>query len=478
MVCPASLKINWRRELEKWLVHPCLPMLAGDWFPISADVVITNFERLKKHHRAIASRPWKTLIVDEAHFLKNDTTQRSQEVYAIKAERKLFLTGTPIPNRVREIYPLLAFLAPDTFSDRDKFMNRYGSADAYSALGKQALAEFNVLVRSTVMVRRLKEEVLTDLPPKQRQVIEFSGDGVDAVIEKEKNSARAFEEKMHSLRVAVELAKASDDPAVYAAAVKGLKEGVQAAFGEMSKLRHDTALVKVPYVTGHIRDVLAEGGPLVLFAHHHDVIEAYRLAFANDAVVLTGENTLLERDAAVRKFQAGEAKLFIGGIQAAGVGLTLTKASHVAFAEMDWTPGNMTQAEDRCHRIGQKDSVLVQHLVLEGSLDATMAKTLVAKQEVIEQALDSEKGELSGEPMVPAMSEPATTSATKAAIAKEALTLSPEDIAAIHAALKALTAENKVDAAIARSLAETRAITAKQAALGRRILAKYTKEGE
>ena len=127
----------------------------------------------------------------------------------------------------------------------------------------------------------------------------------------------------------------------------------------------------------------------MLFAHHHDVIEQIIAPFGDAAVKLTGEDTAVERQAAVDRFQTDPGcTLFVGSITAAGLGLTLTASSHVVFAELDWVPGNMRQAEDRCHRIGQRDSVLVQYIVMEGSLDAQIAQQLVEKEEIIEQALD------------------------------------------------------------------------------------------
>ena len=107
------------------------------------------------------------------------------------------------------------------------------------------------------------------------------------------------------------------------------------------------------------------------------------------AVTLTGDMNTKDREVSIETFQAGEADVFIGSIQAAGVGITLTSASHVVFAEMDWVPANMNQAEDRCHRIGQKESVLIQHIVVDGSIDAKLAETLVRKQKIADKGLDN-----------------------------------------------------------------------------------------
>lgn len=156
-------------------------------------------------------------------------------------------------------------------------------------------------------------------------------------------------------------------------------------------MRHETALAKAPAVVSHLKDAM-EGNrdKLIVFVHHKDVIDAMADAMQEVGVVqVTGDTPMAARQDAVDAFQNDpEVRLFIGNIQAAGVGLTLTASSHVVFAELDWVPGNMTQAEDRAHRIGQKNAVLVQHLVLDGSLDARLARTLIEKQAVLDQALD------------------------------------------------------------------------------------------
>ncbi len=490
VVCPASLKLNWRREMEKWLVKPCLPMLAGDWFPISADVVIINYERLPKWERAIASRKWRTLIVDEAHKVKNDETIRTRQTLAIKAERRLLLTGTPIVNRPAELFTLINYLAPEAFPDAKNFNLRYAKAKPTDARGKILLAELQDRLRAVCMVRRLKRDVLKELPPKVRQVVEFELEGDAALaVTREKAAVADRAEHMITLKLAVELAKAADNPEVYAEAVAALKVGVSASLAEMSKLRHDTAVAKVPDVVAFLKESLESSEEkIVLFAHHRDVEDAYHQAFAKLAVVHRGGMSDQEKDAAERRFKTDpHIRLFIGSIEASGVGINLQEASsHVVFAELDWTPAGMTQAEDRCHRIGQRDSVLVQHLVLAESLDATMAQTLVEKQAVIDAALDeTDRAELAAEPIVPGLGETATGSYTKSQVAAAALRLTPTDAEAIHRALKHIAALcdgaraldgqgfNRLDAAIGKSLAAVVRPTLKQMALGRRIVLKY-----
>jgi SWI/SNF-related matrix-associated actin-dependent regulator 1 of chromatin subfamily A len=143
-------------------------------------------------------------------------------------------------------------------------------------------------------------------------------------------------------------------------------------------------------VAEHVLGLLDSVDKVVVMAHHHDVVDILTEALAEYGVVsLTGRDNQADRQTSIDRFQDHpEVRVFVGSIQAAGIGITLTAASTVVFAELDWVPGNMSQAEDRCHRIGQTDSVLVQHVVLDGSIDARLAKTLVEKQAVITMAID------------------------------------------------------------------------------------------
>ena len=384
VVCPASLKLNWARECERWLVDRGPVGIAGRTFPTEAAVVVMNYDILAKWKDEI-DQPWDVLIADECHFVKNKDAKRSKALYAIEARRKLFLTGTPILNRPVELWAIVNLLAPDEFDNFwafakrhcDPKKNRFG----WEFNGATNLDELHERLRGTIMVRRTKAEVLPDLPPKRRQVIELASDQIADLIAIE---ASAWERHRDSL---AELRESSDAPGQLAA----LRAGVNAAFGELAKLRQETAIAKVPLVVEHVRSALDDSNKIVLFAHHRAVIKQLAEPFGDDAVTLMGGDDTTARQSAVDRFQEDPGcRIFIGSITAAGVGLTLTASSHVVFAELDWVPARLTQAEDRTHRIGQQDSVLVQHLVLQDSLDARMVGTLIKKQRVIDKVADGD----------------------------------------------------------------------------------------
>ena len=515
LICPASLRINWQRELEKWLVYrKTIGMALGNNWPWPEPaIVIINYDILHSHHDKLREQTWDLLIADECHYLKNDQAQRTISVLGrdkrnkkdkktgkmvtlpaiapIPARRRLYLTGTPIVNRPKEIHPILKSIDPKKWGNFFKFGVRYcagyKSRWGWDFSGASNLEELQHKLRSTCMVRRLKKDVLAELPAKRRQVIELPADGLAEEIRSEQEAWEAHQALIANLKAAVELAKASDDPEEYQQAVLQLRKGTRASFTEISIIRRLTAIAKVPYVIEHVKSAFEAGvEKLVLFAHHHDVIDAYVAALGAEAVKLDGRDTMQDRDHAVQRFQNDPSvHYFIGGIRAAGVGLTLTASANVCFSELDWVPGNLSQAEDRCHRIGQQDSVLVQHLILEGSIDAQMVQTIIQKQEVIDQALDREIAPDNPTVMTPEKEPPATEKTTRQEIEREAPTIAQDEIERIHAQLRHLTAMcdgaarkdqsgfNRFDTAIGKSLAEASRLTPKQAALGRRITKKY-----
>ena len=514
VICPASLRLNWQQEAEKWLVHDHLhPKVIGPKNPITGNesFMVINYDICNKYRDALRAVDWDVMIADECHMLKNNRAQRTIAILGaqdkkkgidippVPAKRKLFLTGTPIMNRPKELHPIVAALAPDEFGNFFAFARRYCGAHqtrwGWDFSGATHLDELQDRLRETVMVRRLKSEVLTELPAKRRSIIELPANGKTRVIAEEVKALAVHEEEIAELRAAVELAKVSEDPSVYEDAVAKLKAAAQAHFTEMSALRRQTAIAKTPLVAQHVRDSVENGGKVVVFAHHHEVIDTLISELEDlGAVKLDGRDSMEDRNAAVNAFQEDDSvQVFVGGIQAAGVGLTLTASSHVVFSELSWVPADISQAEDRVHRISQKNQVLVQHLVFESSIDVKLARVLVEKQTIIDKALDVETAS-------PELAEPIVSVATdaevppiqtrKAAIEKAAAKLTKEDIAKIHADLKFLAAccdgamaedgmgFSKIDASIGKSLAVTETLTRKQAALGKLLTTKYRRQLE
>lgn len=508
IVCPATMRLVWKRALSQWLVHErkiTLITSTKDTFPSKPEIVITNFEMAVRFEKQIKAIYWDLFIADEAHYLKNPKAQRTKALLGynpgkrskndpippVQAKRRVLMTGTPIVNRPVELWPLIHYLDPKTWNNFMSFAKRYCNAHhngwGWDFTGASNLEELQRRLRETIMIRRLKDEVLTDLPPKIRQVVPIEADELSGLIKAENEAYNAYEAKILELRVAVELAKASDKPEVYRQAVQELRDEVDAAFEEISKLRHETALAKIPHVIEHLESV---SGKVVIFCHHHDVVDAIKSHLGDRAVVLTGKTSFDERKLAEDRFQTDpDVQFFIGTIRAAGVGITLTASAHVIFAELDWVPGNVSQAEDRCRRIGQNSSVLVQHLVLDGSLDARMAHILVNKQEVIDKTLDTEIPELETPKFEIFSKEIATKSETRESLAEEAKKLSPDVIEAIQECLQLIasmdsdmaTEKNEVgfnglDTQIGHSLALLPALTPKQAALGKKLLGKYHRQ--
>ena len=540
VICPATPKINWKRELDKWLTRSFDVSVqnSSDVWDYLADINIINFDILKKFHNEIHETEWDFVIVDESTYIKSPKTQRSQEIVGkyynwkkmtrieiedvlekfrvekenewgqqlghLNPRKKACLTGTPIPSKPIELWPILHWLDPITYKNFMGFAKRYcmegHNGYGYDFSGARNLSELQEKLRTTIMIRRLKKQVLKELPPKFRQVVEIPLNGNSKIIAQEREYQAQHEARLIDLKVAIELAKISDDPNEFKMAVKALKQYNIVHFADMSRVRHETALAKVDYVVSHLEDAISNH-KVVCFAYHRDVIEKIAAAFGDKAVILYGGMSEKVKNEAIDKFQTDDSvKLFVGQIEAAGKAITLHAASHVVFAELDWVPGNMTQCEDRCHRIDEKnivdgkfvaddkDNVLVQHLVLEGSMDVQMAHKLIAKQEVIEKALDEDIEIQKVKYFITPGDDATTKDAPKSRIEKMAEKMTDTQRETVHEALARLSMMcdgarkednmgfNKIDTRIGKSLAENFKLTPKQAAFGKLIVMKYKRQ--
>lgn len=361
IVCPASLRINWRRELDRWMVHQ------------PSELYVFSYEKALGYIPPAAGLD--LAVFDEAHYLKNPTAQRTSACLAIPARARLFLTGTPVVNRPIDLYPILKSCGLKM--SKTDFGKRYCGGRlvcvrwrpvrkyAWDFSGSSNSEELAAALRKHVMVRRTKAEVLTELPPKIRQVVEM-----------DIPSGESAKLKAAVTRMFDGLAQAAEN-------VRELK---RIAFEELSKERLAIARNKLSAVVEFVRDLLGEEEKVVVMAYHREIVEAIRDAFDGEAVLVYGGMTDHAKDIAVRSFQEdATTRVFVGQITAAGTGITLTAARTVVFAELDWVPGNVVQAEDRCHRIGQTDPVRIFHVVAKDSVDARMVRALVDKQNVIER---------------------------------------------------------------------------------------------
>ena len=388
IVCPASLRVNWAREAARWLVKPLTVGIADSSMLPDTDIVIVNYDRLPKLADQLRRRTWDLLIADESHYCKSPKAQRSKALYGLAAKKTLFLTGTPLLNRPDELYPQVHYLAPGQFPSWWWYVNRYcGATKGRFGIDTSGATHLDELrdALAPLMIRRTKAQVLTELPPKIRQIIPLAPNGSEGLIARQWEAWRRYEADVKSLKGL----KKGMENASYEEQAARLKEGARTAFADVTRMRQEVGLAKVPAVIEAVRSAM-ESGKVVCFVHHQSVQNALMAEFGAEAVLHRGGLSDQEKQAAVDRFQHDPGiKVFIGSIRASGVGLTLTASSHIIFAEQDWTPAVIDQCESRCHRLGQQESLLVQHLVFDGSLDATMVQRQVEKQDVIDQIMEA-----------------------------------------------------------------------------------------
>ena len=362
IVCPKTPMLNWRNEIKTWLIEDREIIVCNSKTDINNDnkIYIINYDILSK----VNIDKVDVLIADEVHYAKNKTAQRSKTFYKIKTNRKIYLSGTPIMNRPSEIYHIVKSLDKNVFGTQFEFWKRYCDLKEtkwgkdYS--GASNLEELNYKLRSSVMIRRMKEEVLKDMPDKIRQVIKFEG------------NKKLIEQEM----------------LLYSNAKN--ENFRPSSMADIIKLRQEIAIKKIPQILDYVNDTLENESKLIIFAHHKEVIETLEreLSKEHQVVKIDGSVSQEDRQNAVDKFQKGTANIFLGSIRACSEAITLTASNHVIFAEIDWTPGKNIQAEDRAYRIGQKNTVNITYLVYENSVDEYILNTNITKEEVINKALE------------------------------------------------------------------------------------------
>jgi len=424
VVCPASVKHNWKREANKWLPHISVAVLdSGDEDP-RADLTIINYDLLKKWITRLEKRRFKAVIFDESHFLKNKKAQRTQfaKALASKIPMRLLLSGTPVLNRPVELCSQLEILGRlHEFGGWWRFVERYcdmkkemiylprnrwttlpdgtvkKTRTVTVATGASNLEELNDKLRSVCMIRRTKEEVLPEMPPKVRSVLEVEIDNYDEYQEAQANTIEWLGEKA-AKELEWQLSVVHLDKYAIAEAKRKRSEEVQEkarraeVLVRIEALKQLAAAGKMASIKEWIENFLEGDGKLVVFAHHRSVQKELLEAFDGVSARIVSEDSAEERQAQVDRFQTDPAcRLMVASLMAGGVGITLTAASNVLFTELGWTPAAHSQAEDRCHRIGQHDSVTAWYMLGKDTIDMDIHELLEEKEEVVISATDGRK---------------------------------------------------------------------------------------
>jgi hypothetical protein len=380
VVCPASLKLNWERETAKWLPHREVVVIEGrSAVPPTGEITILNYEIVAAHRESLGRLKPRALIVDESHYVKNPQAKRTRAVRrladtVVAGGLRLALSGTPVLNHAEELVSQLRVIGR---------LSDFGSGAQFARRFRGELSEERLHwhLRRSCFIRRLKSEVLPQLPAK-RQVV------VPVALGNEREYRLAEDDVIAWLRT-----QPLDLRELNAKIAATLRAERLAQLGTLQRL---AARGKLGGALAWIGDFLESGEPLVVFARHVEVQEAVLARFP-DAAHLLGRDCTAARDTTVSAFQDPDGpQLLIAATRVAAQGITLTRASNVAFLELEWTPAMHDQAEDRCHRIGQRDAVTAWYLLAANTIDETMATLIQRKRGIVAAVTDGRRADADG----------------------------------------------------------------------------------
>ena len=388
IVAPLVTLKNWEREIEKFLKKksrngrilesesPSVTLIRtgkSKELPVS-DIYVINYELLLKRSDDIEKLGIRTIVCDEVHNLRSKTTQKYKAVKKLAASStvhyRIGLSGTPIYNRGSEIWPIIDILKPGLLGSFKEFCEYfcYVNDKGKAIVLENKRASLRNELQKHVMLRRKKADVLKELKDKVRykQVIasdtEFYLEELDKIwqkLEAEQKVAQTEFSKSASYHRAIQ------------------------------SERQIAGVAKLPHVINFVKDIMEIEESVVVFCHHkviHKLLHESLQEFSPVSII--GGQSDATRQDQIDKFQRGESKLMIAGIRAGNVGINLTRAKYVIFAELDWSPAIHRQAEDRLHRIGQKNTVFAYYLIGNGTLDDHVASILVDKSYEIDAIMD------------------------------------------------------------------------------------------
>eukprot|EP01028_Stygiella_incarcerata_P012118 TRINITY_DN7289_c0_g1_i5.p1 TRINITY_DN7289_c0_g1~~TRINITY_DN7289_c0_g1_i5.p1 ORF type:complete len:787 (+),score=224.21 TRINITY_DN7289_c0_g1_i5:74-2434(+) len=385
IICPSSVRFVWKDEIERWFTDSpetkSVQVILSGKDSISGNIVILSYDLCATHQQSL--KRFRCVIADEAHALKSHDAKRTKVIAPIllRAKHSILLTGTPSLNRPIELFTQVHCLIPSLFPSRMKFGFRYCNAKmgpfGWDMQGSSNLTELNWLLEESIMVRRKKDAVLLTLPPKKRyhHSVELTDEG-----------KRNLEENMAEMSDLEKKISRISDPIE--------KERVKFDYKRCITDRYRlSGVAKLEGAKRFLHDFMSNNEEkVIVFAHHQAVLDGIEDAAKEwnmEYVRIDGSTSPKKRPEYCAQFRTvPSCRLAILSITAAGVGITLTPCSRVVFAELYWTPGIIVQAEDRAHRLSQKEDVEVHFLIGKGTLDTHIWPLLQRKLRVVGHALE------------------------------------------------------------------------------------------
>jgi SNF2-related domain/Helicase conserved C-terminal domain len=417
VVVPNVVKTNWAREAAHWTPRRAVTVVQGDGEAVDgfADIVVLNYEVLDRHRGWLSNFGFRGMVVDEAHFIKNKTSQRSQHVLALsdhirsRTTRPLLmaLTGTPLINDIDDFRAIWQFLGwIDDSKPLDELMNALEDtgltpADrGFHAAARQCVIDLGI-------VRRRKLDVAADIPARRIAdlPVELDGPAGRSIRAAERDLARRmvarYESALANRSAEADAGAGSiDHDLIRQVARWELKDATTAESGEnvftmMRRIGQAKAELAADYATQLARSA----GKVVFFAKHIDVMDAAEATFTRQGVrfsSIRGDQTPKARQANIDAFvNDPDVAVAVCSLTAAGVGLNLQVASNIVLAELSWTDAEQTQAIDRSHRIGQAEPVTAWRIIAAQTIDARIAELIDSKAGLAARALDGSDEEVS-----------------------------------------------------------------------------------
>jgi SWI/SNF-related matrix-associated actin-dependent regulator 1 of chromatin subfamily A len=387
IICPASLKINWQREIENY-TDRSVYIAEGKKFSTESDFVIVNYDILKNFHdmkdkgkSLLNQSEFELVILDEAHMISNPQAQRTKIInhYVKNIKRVWLLTGTPMTSRPMNYYNLLNIIESPVAQNWMAYAIRYcqgyqfmaGKRKVWNVTGASNLEELRDRTSKQIL-RRLKEDVL-DLPDKIISPVYL------------RLKSKEYEELMG------EYYDWFDNK-------KDESSSLTVQFSKLMKVRKVIANEKTNQTIEFAENIIEQGKKVIIFTNFTDTLQTIYQHFGKQAVYLDGSCSKPHRQNAVDEFQENDKiKVFVGNLKAAGVGLTLTAAEVVIMNDLSFVPAEHAQAEDRAYRYGQKSNVLVYYPLYENTIEGAVYDILNRKKEIIRTVMGDQQPENVGD---------------------------------------------------------------------------------